>query len=232
MAVDSLDFGDALAAMPEQLAVGARGRGEGAGVGAPRRRRRSIASSRWAWAAPGIAGNILQAVGTATHARAGHRAEALPHARVRQRPHPRVRALVLGRHRGDARDGARRARGGRHAGRASRAAASSHAWRRNRGRCTCRAPTTSSCRGSRSARWSRRSFVVLFRMGMLPGGARRAAAGAGAARSAGATSAGPTVEGAAQPRARAGAQDRSHDPDRLRHRRPRAGWRRCGGSSR
>ena len=139
----------------------------------------------------GIAGDVLQAVGTATLPGAGHGAQAVPHAGVRRAAHARVRGLVLGRHRGDARDGTRRARGRRARSSRSRAAARSRELARESGALHVPCPDGIRCRGSRSARWSRRSFVMLFRMGMLPEAHAGARCGRRSSSRAGATSAGP-----------------------------------------
>ena len=222
MAVDSLDFGEALCAH----ARAARGRARG-------RRARSTAT-RCPTAADfdhvvmlgmggsGIAGDIAAGRRHRDAPGAGHRAEALPHAGVRRAAHARVRGVVLGRHRGDARDGARRARrrcarsitissGGELGGLARRARRAARAV----------LPTASRCRGSRSARWSRRSSSCCSAWACCPRRTPALLQGAAAAGSAAATSASPTVEGDAQPGARARAQDRPHDPDHLRQRRAR-----------
>ena len=81
---------------------------------------------------------------------------------------PRVRGVVLGRHRGDRRGGDRGGRGrrprrGRHAG-----AASSAAWPTTGARRTCRSPTASPCPGPASARSRIPPLVVLERIGPVP----------------------------------------------------------------
>ena len=116
MAVDSLGFGDALAAMPEQLAAAHEVAGKVPASALPD----AAAFDRivtLGMGGSGIAGNILQAVGTAT---LPVPVTVLKHYRTPAFVNDRtlgVRAVVLGRHRGDRRDGAGRARRGSHAGR-------------------------------------------------------------------------------------------------------------------
>ena len=170
----------------------------------------------------GIAGDVAAGRRHRDAPGPGHGAEAVPHAGVRRPAHARVRALVLGRHRGDARDGARRARGRRHGSSRSRAAASSRELaERVAARCTCRARRDPDAARSRSARSSRRCSSCCSAWACCPRRTPALAARRSSSSPAGATSAGPTVDAGAQPGARARAQDRPHDPAHLRRRRPR-----------
>ena len=178
----------------------------------------------------GIAGNVLQAVGTAT---LPVPITVLKHYRTPAFVGARTLAFALsysGRHRGDGRDGPRCARRRRHVGRRSRAAASWRSWPQSPGRCTCPAPSTSRCRASRSARSSRRCSSSCSAWGCCP---RRTpgSCGRNSSSPSGATSAGrrPTrraTRHASWP-ASSGAPSRSSTGAVAS-----AGLRRCAGSSR
>ena len=186
-------FGEALCAMPEQLAAAHEARGQG------RPRRRCPTADDFdhivtlGMGGSGIAGDVLQAVGTAT---LPVPVTVLKHYRTPAfvgAAHARVRAVVLGRHRGDARDGARRARRRRAARRASRSGGELARARRGAGLAARRrAPTTSRCRGSRSARSSRRCSSCCSAWACCPRRTPALAARRSSSSRAGATSAGPT----------------------------------------
>ena len=231
MAVDSLNVGEALCSMPEQLATAHEPRGQD-------RPRQLLPSAddfdhivTLGMGGSGIAGDILQAAGTASLPMPLDRAEALPHARVRRRAHTRVRAVVLGRHRGDARDGARCTlrRGAPH--RRCPAAASSQEFAREHGAAPHRLPDPRRrCHGSRSGRSSRRSSWCSSAWACCPKGTPRCSRRK-SSWSAGATSASPTptrrATRRASSRARSGARSRSSTAPEVS-----APWPRCGGSAR
>ena len=106
---DSLDFLDAVAGLPEQLAAAHDAAGAFAFRGEPSGGRRDPQHRR---ARDGRIGHRRRRARRRDQRNAagpGHGAEAVPHARVRRAAHARVRAVVLGRNRGDAVDGRRRA---------------------------------------------------------------------------------------------------------------------------
>ena len=163
---------------------------------------------------------------------AGHRAQALPHAR--RSSAPRTLAFAVS-YSGDTEETLEMARGALAAGaRARRDLERRRAGAARAGvrvRCTCRAPTASRCRGSRSARSSRRCSSSCSAWACCPRRTRRSLR----AQQQLATrrdQCRPDGRGRAQPGARAGAQHRPHDPDHLRQRRRSAASPRCAGSSR
>ena len=221
MTVDSLGFGDALV----RPARAARGRARGRRARSPR-------------AALPDAGDVRQRR-RARHGRLGHRRRrarrpsAPRRCRCRSRcssttarprsSAPRTLAFAVS-YSGDTEETLEMARGALAAGATLVAISQRRRARDARGasraRCTCRAPTASRCRGLALGALVAPLFVVLFRMGMLPEAHAGAAARAAAAR-APARPVHARRRRRPQPGARAGAQDRPHDPARLRQRRPR-----------
>ena len=177
---DSLGFLDAVAGLPEQLAAAHEAAGEAMRRRRPARRRTSIRNIVvLGMGGSGIAGDVLNVGRQRGAAGAGHGAEAVPHARVRRARHARVRALVLGRHRGDALDGPRRAS---EAGATLVTVSSGGELAELPARAARRVPARATCRVPRSARSSRRCSSRLFRMGLLPEAHALLVQGAGAAR--------------------------------------------------
>ena len=221
MTVDSLGFGDGAvraARAARGRARGRRARSPGASLpdaadvrphrharhGRLRHRRRRAAGGRHRDAAG-----------------AGHRAQALPHARVRRR---RARSRSRCRTRATPRRRSRwRAARSPPAPRSSRSRAAA-SWRAlaQESRLAARAVPRRhpDAARSRSARWSRRCSSCCSAWACCP---RRTPASC-ARRSSSRTrrdQCKPDGRRRAQPGARAGAQDRPHDPDHLRQRRPR-----------
>ena len=153
---DSLSFGEALCEMPEQLAAAheAAGRIPAAALPAAGDFDHIVTLGM---GGSGIAGNIVQAVGTAT---LPVPLTVLKHYRTPAFVGPRTLAFALS-YSGDTEETLEMARGALAAG--ARLIAISNGGelaersRRSRGRCTSRARTASPCRASRSARWWRRS---------------------------------------------------------------------------
>ena len=181
----------------------------------------------------GIAGDVAAGRRHRDAPGAGHGAQALPHAGVRRPAHARVRALVLGRHRGDARDGRGCARRRRAGSWPSRAAVSSPSWPRESGslHVPLRRRDPDAAR-SRSARSSPRSSSSCSAWACCP---RRTPALA-AARSSSSRrrrdQCRPDVDAGAQPARELARQIGRTIPLVYGERRPRRGRGACGGSSR
>ena len=232
MAVDSLGFGEARRGLPEQLAAAHEARGQGRPRRRCRRRGRSTTSSCSAWAAPASPATSSRPSAprrcrcrsrcSSSTARRRSSARARSRSRCRTRATPRRRSRWR----------AARCDGGRARSSPSRAAGElAELAQRRRARCTCRCPDGSSCRALALGALVAPLFVMLFRMGCCPEAHAACCRAQAAARAPARRSARPTVDGAAQPGARAGAADRPHDPARLRRRRARRGRRACGGRS-
>ena len=154
---------------------------------------------------------------------AGHRAEAVPHAGVRRRPRTLAFALSYS---GDTEETVAMARGALAAG--ARLVAISRGGELARARAASTASLHVPCPDGilmprpRSARWSRRSSSCCSAWACCP---RRTPALLHAQEQLAhrRDQCKPTVEGDAQPRPRARAPDRPHDPAHLRRRRARRG---------
>ena len=145
----------------------------------------------------GIAGDVLAAVGERELPVPVTVLKQYPHAGVRRARHARVRAVVLGRHRGDAVDGRGRGRGGRDARRGRRAAVSSATLRRAR---RAARPVPAGLHAARRARRAGRAAVRdAVPLGLLPEAHALLVDGAGAAGAAARPRAGPRSTGAANP---------------------------------